>query len=138
MKKFIWSDDYSVGVQLIDEQHQHFFEIINNTIELMSKNYNKEDVFAILGQLGDYAHYHFSTEEEYFAEFKCENVDLHIKIHNQFREKMKNNFNLIREKEADIKGLAEEISVYCGNWLINHILIMDKEYSSCFKKHGLN
>lgn len=34
MQKYIWTEKYSVGVSEIDEQHQHFFAIANEIIEI--------------------------------------------------------------------------------------------------------
>ncbi len=32
-----WKDKYSIGVELIDEQHKHLFEIGNKAVKLLKK-----------------------------------------------------------------------------------------------------
>ena len=39
LNKFIWKDEYGVGIQLIDEQHKHFFEIVNKILDLADNKF---------------------------------------------------------------------------------------------------
>ncbi len=137
MNKFIWTEEYSVGIKTIDEQHRRFFEIANSIIDLGEKNVSKEELLAALGQLGDYALYHLGTEEKYFDEFHYSEAARHVAIHNQYREKIKNYLDATRNEKANIKELAKEIASYSGDWLSHHILIMDKQYTKFFIEHGL-
>jgi len=90
MEQFVWKDEYSVGVKLINEQHQRFFEIANSVMAFSEEgNPDPERLLALLGELENYAFYHLSTEEEYFREFRYEDAALHISVHNLFRETMK-------------------------------------------------
>jgi len=138
MDKFIWTDEYSVGIKSIDEQHRHFFEIVNSIIDLAGKeDISKDDLLASLGELGDYALYHFGNEEGYFDKFGYEEAPQHIAEHNQYREKIKEYFNKVQGGGADVKELAGEISSYPGGWLVNHILLVDKKYTKFLKDHGV-
>ena len=63
MKKFIWTIEYSVGIESIDEQHQHFFDITNKILELSESGSSEgRDLFESLEELGNYAFYHLDTE----------------------------------------------------------------------------
>ncbi len=37
MNKFVWTNEYSLGVGVIDDQHKHFFEIVNQIYDLLEK-----------------------------------------------------------------------------------------------------
>lgn len=135
--KFIWSDEYSVGVKLIDSQHKRFFEIANNIIDLAEKTPQREKLMNLVNDLGDYAFYHLNTEEEYFDEFNYKEAGAHVLAHSDFREKVQHYFNLTRDEKTDIEKLAPKVAEYTIDWLKNHIIAMDKKYSKCFKEHGL-
>ncbi|MGA2071741.1 MAG: hemerythrin domain-containing protein, partial [Sedimentisphaerales bacterium] len=63
MEKICWKDEYSVGVEKIDHQHQHLFEIINKLIERPVSSDDSGLVSDILSEMVNYAREHFSTEE---------------------------------------------------------------------------
>ncbi|MFA5098796.1 MAG: bacteriohemerythrin [Candidatus Paceibacterota bacterium] len=139
MEKFIWEEKYSVGIKEIDEQHKHFFEIANGIIDLTAKeNLAKEEAVKSLQELGDYAFYHLSTEESYFDKFKYQDAPLHINAHNEYREAVGEYFRKMADPLIDIKKLAEEMAAYSGNWLLAHIMVVDKLYTKFFNEHGLN
>jgi len=138
MEKFIWTEKYSVGITLIDEQHQHFFEITNEIFDLIDgKSPEREALFAYLEELGDYALYHLGTEEKFFDEFKYEGAPEHRIAHNAFRETVGKYIDEARKNNADIAKLSENTASFASGWLKNHILAMDKQYAPFFREHGL-
>lgn len=139
MDKFVWTEEYGVGIKEIDEQHKHFFGIANEVVDLSEKeNFSKEEVFAALEGLGDYAFYHFKTEEDYFDKFNYPEAPLHIDAHNKFRETVSGYLADIRKKDVDVKKMAEDAASYSADWLFKHILAMDRKYSKFFNERGLN
>ncbi len=139
MEKFVWEEKYSVGIKEIDEQHKHFFEIANGIIDLTAKeNLTKEEAVKGLQELGDYAFYHLSTEEGYFDKFKYQDAPLHINAHNEYRESVGEYFRKMTDLGTDMKKLLEEMAAYSGNWLLAHIVVVDKQYTKFFNEHGLN
>lgn len=139
MEKFIWKEENSVGIKEIDEQHKRFFEIVNGIIDLVVKeDLAKEEAIKSLQELGDYAFYHLSTEESYFDKFKYQDAPLHINAHNEYRESVSEYFRKANSPDIDIKKLAEEMAAYSGNWLLAHIVVVDKLYTKFFNEHGLN
>ena len=140
MDKFVWTDDYSVGIALIDEQHKRFFEIANEVLDLSSKKDVKREALLIyLEELGNYAFYHLGTEEKFFDEFKYEGALRHKAAHDAFRKIVKENLDSVRSAviDADIVRLSEDIASFTSDWLKNHIIIMDKQYAVFFQEHGL-
>lgn len=136
--KFIWSENYSVGVKLIDKQHRHFFEIANELYDLIEQKVaQRKTLFSFINELGNYALYHFNTEEEYFRKFNYIDAAPHIKEHNDFRERIQKYISSARDIDTNIEGLVYEVAGFSINWLSNHILIMDKKYAPLFNEHGL-
>ena len=139
MDKFIWEDQYSVGIKIIDDQHNRFFEIANEIYDILQKEPVPKDALTFtITKLGDYALFHLSTEEKYFKEFKYDGLADHVKKHDYFREKVAGYLEKIRGLGDDYETIAEEMGNFSESWLTNHILETDKKYTQCFKEHGLS
>lgn len=137
-QKFRWDDDYSVGIEKIDQQHRHFFEIANQLLDMISKeSIHKEEFESIILELERYAFYHLETEEQYFAEYKFPDAPIHIAAHDQYRETVRNLVERSRDPQAHIKTLAEECAMFSAKWLIKHIQVMDKQFAPFFLEKGI-
>jgi len=139
MNKFIWTDEYKLDVKVIDDQHKHFFEIVNRIYDLLEKeNNDKNELQAIVKELIDYAYFHLSTEEKYFNQFAYSDIANHMKYHSMFREKSGEYSDRINNEEEDLSKLTLEITDFAKEWLMHHILVADKAYAPFFQAHGLN
>ena len=138
MKKFIWTDEYSLGISVVDEQHQHFFEIANKIYDMLEKEKNKRtDIVIIINELRDYAFYHLATEEKYFNQFAYSGMAEHMKQHSMFRQKSDEYLSRVENTNEDLEKLALEVTDFATNWLSLHIIVSDKLYAPFFKQHGL-
>jgi hemerythrin len=140
MKKYTWTEEYSVKVKEIDEQHQRFFDICNQIINLSEDKEiasRSEELIKLVGEFADYANYHLDTEEKYFKEFKYENIESHLRIHKHYRIKLAEFIEKLKNNNDDLLSLAKEIAVFSGTWLFAHILEEDKQYVECFTSNGL-
>lgn len=131
-----WIQDYSVGVEELDHQHQKLVDIINQLFELYKTNkFSATDVEPIFKELTDYANYHFGTEEHYFQLYNFPKKDEHIAIHNVYRKKME---DLKAKYDKDRNAaILFEISNFLNDWWIWHINNIDKEYTKYFNANGL-
>ncbi|TSC51938.1 MAG: hemerythrin [Parcubacteria group bacterium LiPW_41] len=133
-----WKPEYSVGIKLIDEQHQNFFRIVNNIFGLVEgKQESHDNLKKAIFDLSDYALYHLTTEEEYFEKFDYPDSIHHKEIHDLFRKKMMVYVQAIQNDVHSDKNLVVEVVGFAGNWLADHILRMDKKYTETFRLHGL-
>ena len=54
--KFVWSDQYSVHVGLIDDQHKKYFDIVNKiSDQLDSASADRETLEDIVKEMVEYA-----------------------------------------------------------------------------------
>lgn len=70
-----WKEEYSMGVEHIDNQHKHLVEIANKAYEVLKNDLyiDKFDkIVEILKELEDYTVYHFASEEEYMKQIGYE------------------------------------------------------------------
>ncbi len=83
-----WSDNYSIGLQEIDNQHKKLLDIINKLY--MAFTSREEDVVMedILAEMANYTNYHFGTEERYFSQFGYKDALDHLEQHKNYVAKL--------------------------------------------------
>ncbi len=136
-----WSENMSVNIEEIDNQHKKLIGIINNLYEAMKVAKGYEVLDDVLDKLLDYAHYHFETEEKYFEEFEYSDSQLHKDEHKKFFDQIvKFKKALTGDKLTNDEGdmiLSVELWVTLKQWFANHVLVFDKKYMPLFKEKGL-
>jgi len=123
-----WKDEYSIGIQLIDVQHQHLFNIGNDAYGLL-KNDLSEDKYSkiiqLIEDLRQYTKYHFKCEEDYMMQINYTHYDDQRIEHEEFIKKMYS-YNLDKIDQNGDKYI-EDLLFFILNWILNHILIKDKQ-----------
>jgi len=125
-KFFVWKQDYSVGIQKIDEQHKRMFDIINEFYTSFTENNTHAKLGETLNLLLDYAQYHFSTEEQFFVNSNYINTIEHIEEHKKFVLTINGFVNDFTQGEV---AFIYRLINFLRNWLVNHILQEDQKYS---------
>ncbi len=129
----VWKDEYSVGVAMIDAQHQMFIGIINELYAAIMSKKEKDVLDDIFNQLVAYTQFHFQTEERYFDEFGYEGAAEHKAAHKRLCDQIAD----LQKQESDIMQDPFKLLDFLEDWLIDHIIGMDKLYGPCFNEHGL-
>ncbi len=134
MALITWTEDFSVGVVEIDNQHKKLVNMINELHHAMAEGKGNMNVGDIINRLVDYSVYHFKTEEKYFDKFNYPETEAHKKIHSDFVKKVS-----IFKGEFDNNEVMLTIDVlnFLSNWLREHILGEDMDYSDFFIENGL-
>ena len=122
-----WKPSYSVGVGLFDYQHQKLFALINQLHEAMSKGRAKEHLASVVASLAAYTATHFAEEESALERAGYKDLDAHKAMHRQFEAK-------VAQFGAEVKqgtlGVSIQVMDFLNNWLTDHILKVDKGYTS--------
>ncbi|MCP5459653.1 MAG: hemerythrin family protein [Gammaproteobacteria bacterium] len=129
-----WSDELSVGIQEIDEQHKELLNILNELNEGLHGVKRKEVRLNVLNKLVEYTKVHFAVEESLmrildypdYEEHKAEHDRLIVEI-NEFRD-------LFGQDEVTP---TYELLIFLKRWLFNHIMKVDKHYEQHFIKMGV-
>lgn len=122
-----WKDDYLIGVESIDEQHEKLFEIAGRAFDLLKNDMciDKYDrIVEILEELKNYAIYHFKSEEEYMLNIGYKRFISHKVEHDEFIEKV-NNADL-KKIDVDQDAYLMSLLEFIVNWTSDHILKNDK------------
>lgn len=120
-----WSDEFSLGIGEIDEQHKALVGMINALDASTHETYSQENMRRLLDELNAYVRDHFGFEERLMAGGGCsqELVTRHCGEHAYFR-------SVLRDLSADFESGRTSISVplieYLVHWLLHHIVVVDR------------
>lgn len=123
---FPWDENFNTGLPAVDEQHRKLVEWLNLLASHVAFGEKPEVLDKVLGELADYAVYHFETEEgiwrEYLAEDPAE-IE-HRSVHHSFVQEV---LRLKVSQEAKpLAEVAEETLGFLARWLASHILESDR------------
>lgn len=133
---FNWSEEYALGIQEIDDQHKHLFEIGNELYTLLNTSAEGDiydEIMEIVDSLKEYTVFHFGVEEKYFEDFGYDGTAAHIHEHNTFIQKLDSiDFHAVDE---DQRKHAMSILKMVIDWIFKHIHGSDFLYRDCFNAH---
>jgi hemerythrin len=123
-----WNSKFSVGLDVIDDQHKEFFKLVDELSEAVEQRQEIDKNYT-MARLEVYSLYHFTSEEHLMKKYNYPELEDHLKEHKKFRVKILK----FKDEFIDCTGkdnkVADEIVEYLENWITNHILDTDKMYS---------
>ena len=130
-----WREEYSVGVQQLDDDHKRLIELLNQF--QTAYDYHTGDKFerAALNELVDYTRYHFNREEELMAANGYPELEAHQAEHRAMIAKVELFLADYQERGHDA---LQAIADYLREWLISHINGTDKRYGPFLNGKGVN
>jgi hemerythrin-like metal-binding protein len=130
-----WSNELSVGIDSIDEQHKKLVNMINALNEAMLTGSSNELLGKIFTGLAAYTQKHFSYEENMFAEYGYTNSEEHKRQHNELIAQVVE----LKEKFMDNPQgtISADLMQFLKRWLTNHIMRTDKEYTEFLLSKGV-
>jgi len=134
MALFNWSNQYSVNIKQIDEQHKILIGIINELHDGMKAGRGKEVMGPLINKLVDYTVFHFSFEEKLFTSNGYPEASSHKNTHAALVKKVN---ELKKDYDSGKAILSMEVMNFLKEWLSGHILGTDKKYSSFLNSKGV-
>ncbi|RAU20084.1 hemerythrin [Paramagnetospirillum kuznetsovii] len=123
-----WTDDLSVNVDTIDEDHQAFFRLAALMYEVASTPNNEQ--FALIETainiLEEYVEGHFLREQMAMATADYAYMAEHIAAHDAFADRVNRVIQTYRET-GDIEHIRA-LSALVAEWLNSHIRVVDAQY----------
>lgn len=119
-----WKEEYSVGIEDIDKQHQVLFDYFTLFENSVANGANWSGLHFILVQLRDFARIHFAVEESLMHLFGYPGTADHISLHQAFFRKIKQ-----LEHESLQTDVTQGTLEYLHHWLVTHIMNEDKGYA---------
>ncbi len=125
MGRIQWQSEWSVGVPLVDQDHQTLVELINQVFDSIDGPEEYATLGSVLSALADYTDSHFQREERLMAECGYPNSDKHRAIHAELAASVRR----ISDHYGSDHGLrAAEVLPFLEHWLVEHILKEDMAY----------
>lgn len=125
--KLVWKDEYNIGVDILDKEHQRLFKIINKL--LVFSDEEKKSQWACqegIKFFKDHAMNHFDEEEEYMESVNYEGLKTHKHIHQVFREET---LPALEKELEQMDYSANSVNHFlgvCAGWLVGHTLTEDR------------
>jgi len=122
----VWKDEYSVGIDSIDQQHKKLLNLINQLQTAIDYSTGEQFEREALDELVDYTKTHFSYEEGLMRDNGYPGFEAHKIQHEKMFDKVR---EVLASYEQDGDSAMTNAVNYLKDWLINHINGTDKEYS---------
>ena len=130
METIEWKDEYSVGVEILDQQHKQLIKMLNTLILAAADKDKSKLVIETLAKMKKYARIHFKTEERYLQTHDYADFEGHERQHREFEEKTA---HLLKATRLPVDHLPEAVLVYLKYWWLSHILVEDMKYKDLLK-----
>ena len=129
-----WKDEYSVGIDSIDQQHKKLLSLINQLQTAVDYKTGEEFEREALDELVDYTKTHFTYEEGLLEQNDYPDFVPHKAQHEAMIKEVE---KVLAGYESDPDTAMRNAADYLKDWLINHINGTDKEYSSHLISRGV-
>jgi len=126
-----WSNEFSIGNNLIDSQHKKLFMLVNSLTRLNEKNSTAADMTRTLDFILKYAVRHFKDEEALQAMYDYPDYNAHKKTHDDFTQtaimlRDEHNKSFSYEKFKNLKNILHD-------WVKQHVMVDDKKIGEFIK-----
>jgi hemerythrin len=122
MHQIIWKEEYLTGIEEIDRQHMDFVKMINRLNIIQEYGDNLEYALRLMAEVGKYADYHFTCEENIMYLTKYPDLEKQEKAHKALLEEYGNLMQSFENKEA----VLEDVIKYLAGWFAKHSVELDK------------
>ncbi len=129
-----WKQEYSVGIDSIDQQHMKLLNLINQLQTAVDYSTGEQFEREALDELVDYTKTHFSYEEGLMRDNDYPDFIEHKAQHERMFKKVE---EVLSVYEQDHETAMLNAAEYLKEWLIGHINGTDKQYSSYLIEKGV-
>lgn len=123
-----FTDDCITGIQLLDDEHRHLFELMNDAMLLLEDHRdgdNYDEIRTLIMELDEYVQVHFDHEEAYMLKIRDPELPNQRTEHNLFRNRIHIWYTHSLETSEEQTIILTEIIQYMFKWLYNHIIGSD-------------
>lgn len=122
-----WDETLSVGVDIIDEDHQAFFRLPTLMQDIQESEDEQKNLLidTYINILQEYIEGHFLREQRALMAIHYEDLAEHIAAHDQFSQQVR---KLIDEYKGENKESLNDIGRLVTHWMTSHIKTADQKY----------
>lgn len=129
-----WTDELSVGVTMFDNDHKELISIANRLHDSITVGSQQAALAPILNELVNYTIFHFGHEEGMMLQYAYPDYDKHKIEHDALIDKVQ---DYSKQVSAGKTSISLSLIGFLKDWLVNHIMVSDREYREFFEKKGI-
>jgi|SRR5208283_3182348 len=129
-----WTQKLSVGIPSIDKQHQKLIELLNAFFVSVQNKDGKGKIATVIKGLKDYTIEHFNSEEAVMRIHKYPGLEVQVREHESFVKTVQDFEDRFNKGKLI---LTLEITNFIRDWITNHIMNVDKQYSDFLAQRGV-
>lgn len=126
-----WDEKMVLGIPSIDQQHKDLVEMCNKAFnwanEIESGIDYYDQITQMLEEIKAYTIEHFEHEEELMTKAGCEELTEHAMEHKFFVKRLDKISTKDYDEHQDQKEFILNLSQFLFDWLVHHILEVDKK-----------
>ena len=119
-----WKDEYSLGIQEIDDQHKRLLTYFSRIEDAVISSQGWGDIHFAIVDLKTFSTIHFEFEEALMRLYGFGNYTDHIKGHLHYIKKLED-----IERASLSSDKAGDLVILLCDWLKVHILGEDRKYA---------
>jgi hemerythrin len=114
----IWQTRYDTGIQVVDDQHQELFGLVERLRLSVQESLPAEETQVILEELVVATEQHFTTEEAIMAKAQYPDLTQHVAEHASMLTSL---YELRTKFRQNPLALALMVPTFMDGWLKHHI-----------------
>ena len=132
-KQVTWSDRYSMGVKVVDDQHKGLLNFVNELFNHSTGDeYEEREYFkSVIQEAVKYIKTHFETEEKLMTSTKFPGYLAHKKVHDEFTKTV---IKSVKDFEGGKRLVLEKFAYFLKDWVLTHVAVEDVKYAEYFRK----
>lgn len=137
---FDWSDDYRIGINELDTQHQQMFRLLNRMLVLDKTDdvaKSLKSLPGLLKELNEYAAYHLTYEESLMKQYLTPDADMvaHITEHRIYWQRIAEFEQRLAAGDAQV---IHGLTVFLDHWWSQHVQNADRRLGVSLQQCGLS
>jgi hemerythrin len=127
-----WSDSYSMGVKIVDDQHKGLLNFVNDLFNHATGKEDEERAYfkEVITKALQYIKMHFQTEEKLMMMTRFPGYAEHKKAHEDFKLEV---IRSVKDFDSGKQLVLEKFACFLKDWVLTHIAIVDRKYAEYFK-----
>lgn len=117
-----WRDEFKIGIDEVDFEHQELIELINESYNEAKNDGTNLAVLDSLGEIFEKISAHFALEEKEMRQLKYDQYEDHKEEHEELLDSIR---DIMDEYEENTILNEEEFGERLKDWFVNHFSTKD-------------
>lgn len=130
-----WTEEMSVKVKVLDDDHKALISMLNDLNDGIEANRARATLETVVGKLSNYTKVHFAREERLFAQTGYAEGAAHKAEHALLARRVMN--LQARFESGQSREMGMETMAFLKSWLTDHIMGSDMKYGPHLNAKGI-